>query len=271
MKTRRKRKQRYHYDHEVLLQFINLANLIPASARLPEPGALEPAGRDRIMLQKFFVKFLGLFQKMSFREFHQRYPEAEDEEGHRVCWEGIFFSLDTRSSRRTRPRGWVWKGPLSWQLEIYGPAAMIPDEKRPRAIYGLFYAVRKALAALVESKAEGMVNLWTSTRKTVHWETGGIIHVEPDAYHDGFIRALENAEIDRIKRCPICGAFFWAKPKNKGACSRKCLVRNRVRKWREKQSGYEANRRINKEARSSSIGEALKLQRRRAARAGEDS
>jgi predicted nucleic acid-binding Zn ribbon protein len=262
MKPRKNPKERYNLD--ILLQFIKLANLIPASARLPEPQALEPTGRDRVMLEKFFAKFLGLFPKMSFREFSQRYPEGEDEKGHRVCWEGFFLNLDTRSSRRTRPQGWVWKGPLSWQLQIYGPPSMIPDKKRPQAVYGLFYAVRTALAALVESKSAGMVNLWTSTLKRAHWEAGGIIRVEPDAYHDGFIRALENAEIERIKHCPICGAFFWAKPKNKGACSPKCLNLNRVRNWREKQSRYEANRRINKRARSSSMGEALKLERERA-------
>jgi len=39
-----------------------------------EPQALEPAGRDRVMLEKFFAKFLD-FPKMSFRKFCQRYPK----------------------------------------------------------------------------------------------------------------------------------------------------------------------------------------------------
>jgi len=80
-------------------------------------------------------------------------------------------------------------------------------------------------------------------------QDGRIAITTRDPYHN-FIAALERAEIDRIRKCEICGAFFYAVRKDKRACSKSCNDVRRMRKSRAKQTEYEYNRYLKLEGRT---------------------
>jgi len=71
-----------------------------------------------------------------------------------------------------------------------------------------------------------------------------------DPYRDYFLPALEGVEIERIRRCPVCGKFLfalrWDRDGKYGskACSKKCNQVRRMRDWRARQSVYEQNRKF---------------------------
>jgi hypothetical protein len=71
-----------------------------------------------------------------------------------------------------------------------------------------------------------------------------------DPYRDYFLPALEGVEIERIRRCPVCGQFFFAVRWDRNgkygskACSKKCNQVRRMRDWRASQSVYEQNRKF---------------------------
>jgi hypothetical protein len=65
-----------------------------------------------------------------------------------------------------------------------------------------------------------------------------------DLLLDQFFAAIQGHDIRKFKRCPICEKFFIAWRIDKGACSPKCLALNRVRRHRERQSGYEEKRKL---------------------------
>jgi hypothetical protein len=95
---------------------------------------------------------------------------------------------------------------------------------------------------------------WTEHYGTVPFEMAysvedkgdGRVNFEPDLMLQRFKEALEGTEILRVCRCPICGRFYYAVRKNKGACDEH-LARARVKRGRDPQlrERYEANRRIN--------------------------
>jgi hypothetical protein len=79
-------------------------------------------------------------------------------------------------------------------------------------------------------------------------DTGdGRVSFQPDATLTDFKTALEDTEISRVRRCPICGKFYYGVRNNKGACDEH-LARARVERGRdpEVRKMYEVNRRINK-------------------------
>jgi hypothetical protein len=71
-----------------------------------------------------------------------------------------------------------------------------------------------------------------------------------DPYRDYFLPAIQGLEIERIRRCPVCGQFFfalrWDRDGKYGtkACSKKCNQVRRMRDWRASQSAYEQNRKF---------------------------
>ena len=75
----------------------------------------------------------------------------------------------------------------------------------------------------------------------------GRVSFEPELILADFMKALEGTEILRVRRCLICGRFYYAVRDNKGACDEH-LARVRVKLGRDPQlrEKYEANRRINK-------------------------
>lgn len=62
--------------------------------------------------------------------------------------------------------------------------------------------------------------------------------------------ALEGVSLKRLRICPICQKFFWARQLNMTACSKSCANVRRVRKWREKSTEYKYNRFINEQKRA---------------------
>jgi hypothetical protein len=84
----------------------------------------------------------------------------------------------------------------------------------------------------------------------------GLIDVDTfDPYQENFLPVIKGVEIERIRRCPICGKIFFAlRTKTKGgkdtsskACSRKCNQLRRVREWRANQTVYLLNRKLRPE------------------------
>jgi hypothetical protein len=57
----------------------------------------------------------------------------------------------------------------------------------------------------------------------------GRIRLRPAA----FLSAFEGVEVERIRKCPVCGLFFWAGRLNKSACAEPCARVLRQRKLRE--------------------------------------
>ena len=49
-----------------------------------------------------------------------------------------------------------------------------------------------------------------------------------------FFRIIEGVEAARIRKCPVCGAIFWAGRIDKPSCSRRCGKILRTREWRER-------------------------------------
>lgn len=69
-----------------------------------------------------------------------------------------------------------------------------------------------------------------------------------DPVFQGFIDAVDRAQLRRWKHCEVCGRMFFAlrfKPgstKNTQACSLRCNRVRRMRAWREKQTQYKYSR-----------------------------
>ncbi len=61
-----------------------------------------------------------------------------------------------------------------------------------------------------------------------------------------FRSALRDAEVERIKHCEVqdCSKFFYAVRQGQKACSKRCNLKRRVKKWRQKQAKYEYNRKL---------------------------
>jgi len=77
----------------------------------------------------------------------------------------------------------------------------------------------------------------------------GRVRFAPDPLLAEFKKALEGTEISRMRRCPICGNFYYAVRDNKGACD-KHLARARVERGRdpELRKKYEKNRKRDRAA-----------------------
>ncbi len=70
----------------------------------------------------------------------------------------------------------------------------------------------------------------------------GRIDTSPATPWRHFVLALHEIEAFRIKRCPICSAFFFAWRKDKHACSDRCLKAWNQRQYRLNRKRYEHNR-----------------------------
>jgi predicted nucleic acid-binding Zn ribbon protein len=130
----------------------------------------------------------------------------------------------------------------------------------------LFYNVRAALAAIVEAGAKKQPAAQISPTSSIVVtplrgvkfmfpapSTGTVAFIMPDGtlwfYQDpyrDFLAVIEGVEVTRLRRCPVCGRFFWAQREDKAACGARCANVYRVRRRREKQREYAANRRENR-------------------------
>jgi hypothetical protein len=73
----------------------------------------------------------------------------------------------------------------------------------------------------------------------------GISHREARP-SDLFLAALAEADLTRIKCCPVCGKYFFASRRDKKACSDRCSHVERSRHYRLNQRMYEEHRKKNR-------------------------
>jgi hypothetical protein len=98
--------------------------------------------------------------------------------------------------------------------------------------YSLLCGARALLAAVADSPGRDIqvpVEAATYVTALVKGQDGRI-QLEPD----GLLKCIEGVEAARIRRCSECKRIFWAGRLDKFACARKCVVRRRVRLWRER-------------------------------------
>jgi hypothetical protein len=87
----------------------------------------------------------------------------------------------------------------------------------------------------------------------------GIEHVEANPFRL-FLASLDQADPDRLRRCEVCGRYFYAQRRDQFACPEQCANTRRQRKYRLNRSRYEKNRRQNRQAEK--IREAWRKQRK---------
>lgn len=88
----------------------------------------------------------------------------------------------------------------------------------------------------------------------------GIEHIEATPFRL-FLAALDQADPDRIRRCPKCARYFYSRRKDQIACSNQCANAERQRRFRLNRPRYEKNRRQNRRAKK--VREVLRNQRRK--------
>ena len=77
------------------------------------------------------------------------------------------------------------------------------------------------------------------------------------------LRAIDGAEVGRIRVCRICRNLFWAGRTDQVCCSGKCAGANRTRKWRERYPEKYKQQRISRLNESESNPAAAIEQKRR--------
>jgi len=192
---------------------------------------------------------------MDLKDFKGRYPDGlenkddENQDDENQDWV-VFEARDTRKGQVV---GWVWKGPLSWKAPgLFSlPLNRSYGADRTIAVYRLCCAVREVLTKLVEGlgkRSPWSLSVGAIAERNLWVDENGDVVIEPDAFYDGFLPALAECGAQRIKRCPIpkCAKFFWAKPKNKGACDQH-LGLARVWRKRGKIPQYNESRRFRRE------------------------
>jgi hypothetical protein len=97
------------------------------------------------------------------------------------------------------------------------------------------YRAIKFMAEAREKKSDSLLPRWPESR----WNAGITEPFGVDAEgkvrfaNDGIRQVLEGVEADRIRACPTCHHFFWARRSDQPCCSRPCANSRRVRRWRE--------------------------------------
>jgi len=265
------------YDDSSIRQMIDLANILPPEVSLPDPRDLEPKGRHADLMKQLTEGFV--------RRFRPRVPlsrQTVKRETARVRKElerrdlGISRERDlTDRISRYAEREYRWSRNWGWfsNLFVYSSdpdGSLSRRDPDPVFLYRLFWTVRMTLAALAEA---GRAVEGKECEVPLNWELPPVVpllHIGPDtrigiiSWND-FLHAcapLEGLEVTKIRQCPACDVFYFAKPSHKGACD---LHLGLVRQWRarDKRPVYELNRERNRNARaareSGSWKKAIKL------------
>jgi len=166
--------------------------------------------------------------------------------------EGLFFWSCRKFPELFRPT------PGEWPVHTRESAA--------RIVYNLFFEVRSVLDTVVDAKlvpnllsGESEWWIWIKHSETAPTRAISVSRLETLSICDGkahfdenrewmrFKAALESAEIDRLRRCPVCQRIYYAVRKNKGACDLH-LNSVRVRRNRDlkKHRQYEETRKVNR-------------------------
>jgi hypothetical protein len=235
--------------------WIKLANLLPLpDAPFPEPKTLQPEGEHRAMLGQLYTAFQAFRLCCLPADVWQRYVKRwrrlglpRPAESDRLL-EGASLKLDPgtlrwfqrcRSGERLYPvfhtvraaldaiARAVPRMPEAPRVTRHGSPVMVTPRPLPSVEFRLPQSAQSIVAVL---KEDGSLQL-------------------QDPYHD-FLHQLESVEVGRVRRCPVCGRFFWAQRK-KAACSARCGNTYRVRFHRENAAKYAAtwreNRRVKKQ------------------------
>ena len=110
--------------------------------------------------------------------------------------------------------------------------------------YGDFLKARQAVLDIVRNnELQRTPNGYLFNYKiALGFDEHGVLIQMPDQ----FLRMVLNTEVERLRRCGLCGKIFWASRKDMQGCSQKCSDVLRKRKARallaEKATEYEANR-----------------------------
>jgi hypothetical protein len=60
----------------------------------------------------------------------------------------------------------------------------------------------------------------------------------PDLFRDFLLPALQEADLKRLRICPVCGQIFLALRSNRRSCSERCSTTNRAKKFRKDHPEY---------------------------------
>jgi len=157
------------------------------------------------------------------------------------------------------------ESPLSWRLQIYGPASIIPDPER-----------RQPLTAC-STRCERRCRLW-SNQSLREWSICGQVRSKGSTGRPEGSSALSpthtmmvSSGLLKTQRLKELSTASFAERSSGKAEKQRCLLFQMPQPQPRKELARKAalvrgNRRINKRARSSSVGEALKLERERADR-----
>ncbi len=85
-----------------------------------------------------------------------------------------------------------------------------------------------------------------ATSRSEIWIRKGVLTTRWIGPFKDFLAALDGAEAQRVRQCPMCGRFFYALRKDQKACSKRCNVARRVREWRASQARHEYRRKLRK-------------------------
>lgn len=184
--------------HPRLAEHIALANIVPPDCKLPNPG--EMIDPDTV----------------------SKMQTADDAEIPGIIFEGESNFLEQHFAPVQFARLYEYLGPICLQ--------------RQREIFSLYnnvVAVRAILLAISNSSGSGRIEIPSEAAESM---TSLIVDSEGkiQASSPPLLECLIDIEAARIRQCSECKRIFWAGRMDKFACTRQCVQRRRVRRWRER-------------------------------------
>ena len=94
--------------------------------------------------------------------------------------------------------------------------------------------IRGVLRAIASASKSGAQQVritggWLKCPDFIEIDERGRLRWPPDEFFWSFLEALRGEDADRIRTCPACQRFFWAKSRKKAHCTDAC----RLSHWRE--------------------------------------
>lgn len=213
-----------------LTQFIKLANLVWDESSLPSLDVLSPVLHGKL-LQRLSERFQQEFQ-----------PKPEGDAHGRPASQAARLPLREQTIKRKNVQG----------ERIRDTTVRDWSGDRPEVLYGICYAVRYALEAIVsarETRFSGWFPLPPSPYRVPKLLLDmsfagheGEVSQQRDPYLQNFLPELEKHDMTRLRRCGVCSRFFWATRLGKKFCSAGCGSTARIRRKRENERKYEENR-----------------------------
>lgn len=207
----------------VLKEFIGLANIVDFRGEIPLVDRVRQKGNEVVWPEEY---------QDFFKEFYKKFRET-------IFW-----------------KTWVSGGGIP-QLDMIRDLRKLLKGGKPRFpytdqpprfdMYTLYYETREILDCFNryrknkrESVIRKSVSYYLPIQRTidVNWEFGKIV-VQTGSSNslesclDALVWALEGLPADRVRACPVCPNFYWAKKIDSPACSPKHVKVERTRRWRK--------------------------------------